>query len=199
MPGQRAPEEERRDQILTAALKVAARDRLDQLTVRRVASEAGLSPGLVFFHFGSKEGLLVALLDRLIAELIPADTGERIPEASTARDRLLAMIHREIARLPEERDEIELFFDFWVMGTRHPAIRKRIRAALAAYRASFQPIAADVIAEERGRFPDTTAEDLAGLIVGFLQGNAVQGVMDPTEVSPEAMMTTLEALVPPPR
>ena len=58
MPGRKVPEEQRRLEILKAAYRVAARDRLTGLTAQAVAAEAGVSKGLVFFHFGNRDALL---------------------------------------------------------------------------------------------------------------------------------------------
>lgn len=198
MPGAKAPEAERREQILAAAYAIAARERLDGLTVRRVATEAGLSPGLVHFHFQNKEGLLLALLDRLIDELIEMEMSPEVAALDTARERLLGRIREEVAKLPSERDAVELFYDYWVVGTRHPEVRGRIADALAAYRASFRPLVEDVIAEEPSRFAGTPPEMLAAIVVSFIQGNAVQAVMAPGDVDIDDFMDTLERLVPPP-
>jgi len=74
VPGRKVPEAQRREQLLAAAYLVAVRDGLDQVTARRVADEAGASPGLVFFHFGSKDGLLLACISRARAELLEVTT-----------------------------------------------------------------------------------------------------------------------------
>jgi TetR/AcrR family transcriptional regulator, transcriptional repressor of bet genes len=195
MPGVRAPEAQRRQQIVDAALRVAARDRLEGLTVRRVAAEAGLSPGLVYFHLTDKETLLLAVLDRLIARLVPEP---RPSPASSARDRLIDHVRDEVARLPEDRELVELFLDFWVMGTRHPGVRERITGALAAYRHALVPLAEDVVAEEPSRFADTTADRLAAMVVAFVHGHAVQAVLDPAAIAGREFVATLEALVPGP-
>lgn len=200
MPGPRAPEQERRRQILAAAYAIAARERLEGLTVRRVAAEAGLSAGTVFFHFDDKETLLLALLDVVIDELIVVSTSDEALSLDTARDRLLGRIREDVARLPAERDTVELFYDYWVMGTRHPRVRERISAALRAYRASFRPLVDDVMAEEPTRFAGTSPEALATIVVAFVEGNAVQAVMEPERFDLDALSRTLEALVPaPPR
>lgn len=52
---------------MQAAFRVATREGLEQLTIRLVATEAGLSTGLVFFRFKTKETLLLALLGCLLA------------------------------------------------------------------------------------------------------------------------------------
>lgn len=198
MPGAKAPEAERRAQLLVAAYAIAARERLDGLTVRRVAAEAGLSPGLVHFHFRNKEGLLLALLDRLIDELFTVQVSDAVTALPTARERLLGRIRDEVAKLPGERDAVELFYDYWVVGTRHPEVRERIAAALSTYRASFLPFVEDVIAEEPERFAGTEPTMLAAIVVSFIQGNAVQAVVAPERFDIDAFMLTLERLVPPP-
>lgn len=198
MPGVKAPEEERRTQILGAAVEVAAADRLDGLTVRKVAEAAHLSPGLVFFHFGSKEQLLLDLLDRVLEEIIGRRPPEDAAGAPSARDALLVYARRELERLPGEREFVELFFDFWVMGTRHPDVRERMSDAMAAYRASFEPLATRIVAEEAARFDGVPPGDVARIIVSFVQGTAFQAVLEPDHFDVDALMVALEALVPPP-
>lgn len=198
MPGVKAPEQERRAQILDAAVAVAAAERLDGLTVRKVAEAADLSPGLVFFHFGSKEQLLLDLLDRVLEEIIGRRPPEDAAGAPSARDALLAYARRELERLPSEREFVELFFDFWVVGTRNPDVRTRMGDAMAAYRASFEPLASRIVAEEATRFADVPPADVARIIVSFVQGTAFQAVLEPDHFDVDALMAALEALVPPP-
>jgi TetR/AcrR family transcriptional regulator, transcriptional repressor of bet genes len=211
VPGVRAPEEQRRAQIVDAALTVAARDRLDRLTVRRVAAEAGLSPGLVFHHLTDKETLLLAVLDRLIERTIldtvgdasgsPTADGRQAGATDTgtpAGERLLDHVRRDVGRIAVDRELIELFFDFWVMGTRHPEVRDRIAGALRAYRAALVPLAAAVVAEEPVRFAGTDPERVAALVVAFVLGHAVQAVLDPDASDVRGVVVTLEALVPRP-
>ncbi|WP_158501502.1 TetR/AcrR family transcriptional regulator [Vitiosangium sp. GDMCC 1.1324] len=194
MPGRKASEEQRREQILAATLKVAAKERLEGVTVRRVAAEARLSSGLVFFHFASKDALLVALLDWLIEALVARVREVQLPEGAP-RDRFLELVRQRIAHLPEERDFVELFFDYWVMGTRHQEMRGKIREALQRYRDAFRPLAEELLASAPERFPGVTAEGLAAVAVSFIQGCAMQSVMDPGRFDVEQFMWTLEALV----
>ena len=199
MPGVPIPEQERRVQLLDAALDVALRERLDGLTLRAVAAEAGVSLGLVSFHMGSKDGLLVALLDRLVVELLDPRVGPEVRGHASARDRLLALVRRETVNLTGSgRALLELFFDYWVLGTRHPEVRERIQALLAAYRELFEPFCVDVIEEESSRFADTTPQRLATTVVSFLTGTAVQTVIEPSRYDPDEIMASVVALVPPP-
>ena len=60
--------------------------------------------------------------------------------ADDSRDpatRLVTTVAAALRRLPRHRDRVELFFDYWVLGTRHPVVRRKIRRALAGYRESY--------------------------------------------------------------
>lgn len=178
MPGRRAGEEERKAQILQAAYTVARQRGLDRLTVRLVASEAGLSSGLVHFHFKTKEALLIALLDRVLETTTVLRVSEEIAAIASPLERLLALLRQEMDRLTRDRGQIRVFFDFWSMGMRSSRVRRRMRAELHRYREAFRPMAEEVLAAEPERFPDVTAEGLAAVSVGFIKGCAVQSVID---------------------
>jgi TetR/AcrR family transcriptional repressor of bet genes len=196
MPGRKIPEAARRDEILRAAYRVAARDRLGGLTVRAVATEAGVSAGLLLFHFESKDGLLVDLLDWMLAHTIVAGELHRRPPADVPPEQwLLGLVERDLRHLLAQRDRIELFYDYWVLGTRHPVIRRLIRRALHRYRESFRPAADAVCAAHPTRFAALAADDLAGVCAAFIEGCATQTVLDPDRFDAVRAMATLHALV----
>jgi TetR/AcrR family tetracycline transcriptional repressor len=89
--------------IVDAALRVLDAEGLDALTMRRVADELGASAASLYWHVGSKDGLLDVLLDRVIGEIqIPEPEPERWQEqlkevALAMRATILA--HRDIVRI----------------------------------------------------------------------------------------------------
>lgn len=196
MPGKKAPEEQRRDEILRAAFAVAARDGLAGVSARSVAAEAGVSTGLLFFHFKSVDLLLVALLDWVLERTIVAGEVDGLTAAiADPAARMMAIVRRDVERLPRQRVRVELFFDFWVVGTRHPLVRRKIRAALDRYRQSLRPTADAVVASAPARWAGVTADGLAGVVASYIEGCALQAVMDPGRFDVEQSMTTLAALV----
>ncbi len=54
---------EKQENILSAALKLFAEEGFSATSTSKVAKAASVSEGLIFRHFGNKEGLLNALLD----------------------------------------------------------------------------------------------------------------------------------------
>jgi AcrR family transcriptional regulator len=69
-----------RDSILDAAERLIAREGVPHLTIGRVAQEAAVSRGGLFYHFPSKEALVQALLERMVAGW------QRALEAQMAQD-----------------------------------------------------------------------------------------------------------------
>ena len=180
VPGQHAAEAVRRAQIVRAAYRVACDRGLHGLRVRDVASRAGVSNGLVIFHFKSKDGLLLALLDWLLATTTVLHVTDDVLAIPEPLDRLLAVLRTEMNRLSSEPQRIRLFFDFWARGMRHPAVRTRMRRELARYREAFRPIAHEVLQAEPERFGGVTAAGLSGVAVSFIKGCAVQSMIDPS-------------------
>lgn len=78
----------RRTQLIDAAMRIALRDGLDNTTVRRIASEAGVSLGTVHYCFESKSALLEAVVESLVAAEMPIaalDLTEDTPPAEVIK------------------------------------------------------------------------------------------------------------------
>ncbi len=76
--------EDRRAQIMDAALRVFARKGFARASNKDVAREAGITPGLIYHYFQSKEALLKAIMEertpvRLVRSL-PAEMLTLPPE-----------------------------------------------------------------------------------------------------------------------
>lgn len=193
MPGEKAPERDRRDQVLRAACDVALAGGIDSLTVRRVAERAGLSPGLVMFHFKNKEALILELLEWWLSRLVFAGDAPSLPESCPPGEAIAVILAREIERLGCDGANTQLFLDFWRLGTHRPVIRARICEELTRYRAAFRCFAAHVFVDR----PDAeqTADALAGLAVALVQGFAVQSTIDPGALCPDRYTTLATTLV----
>lgn len=196
MPGAKAPEEERREQILEAARRVAGSQTLRGMTIRRVAEAAGLSNGLVLFHFKTKQLLLMALLDRVLEQTI-GDVTRGLKDAAgpVPGDVFRRFLLREIERLQRDRERVELFFDFWVMGTCHPEIRSRVRESLEQYRAAIREVTAELLAREPKAFGEMSSEGMAAVAVSLVEGCAIQAVIDPAGFDVGVYLQNVDALL----
>ena len=170
MPGTKADELVRRTQIRDAAFELAAGAGLKAVTIRDVAERAGLSPGLVLFHFGSKEQLILALLDWVLETTTALRIGPDIVNIAAPSERLLVLLRQEMARLASEPLLIRLFFEFWSAGLWDPEIGLRMQRELGRYREAFRPITAALLAAEPDRFSGVTADSLAAVAVSIIKG-----------------------------
>ena len=195
MPGKRASEDVRREQILRGAFEVASRDGIGSLTIRAVAAEAQVSHALVLFHFQRKERLVHALLDWLIDTTSVLHVSDEVAAHPRALDRLHALLQQEMTRLSHQPRHTRLFFDFWALGARHEEIRARISAEMSRYRAAFRTIMEDLLRAEPAEFDGVTADALAAVAVSWIQGCAVQAMIDPKEFDTGEYMAAVRGLV----
>ena len=194
MPGQKASEAERREQILSAAHQVALQRGIEGLTVRRVAARARLSHGLVLFHFKRKDQLVAAVLDRVLAATLPAlVAGPALGGDPPAR--LWAALRSEADRLIGDSRQVRLFLEYWALGTRQSAIRARIGAELERYRSGFRPLTEEVLAAAPARFTGVSPEALAAVAVSFINGCAVQAMIDPAGFDVEKYLAALRGML----
>jgi AcrR family transcriptional regulator len=94
-------EDNRGRDVLAAAVELFASRGFDATSIRDIATEARVQPASVYYHYPSKEALLVAIVDRAAAQVAEqiaaaaraADPWERLEQACTAH--LTALLHGE--------------------------------------------------------------------------------------------------------
>lgn len=77
-PGRRRREPISREAIVTAAIQLLDREGLAALSMRRLAEELGTGAASLYWHVGSKDGLLDLVLDEIIGE-------QQVPDPDPAR------------------------------------------------------------------------------------------------------------------
>jgi AcrR family transcriptional regulator len=194
MPGRRAPEEKRREQIVNAAFAVSLRTGVNGVTLRAVAAEAKLSHGLVLFYFRRKDELIDALLDRLLTTTAMVHVSRDVSQIAEPPRRFAALVRHEVSRLSQDPRGTRLFLEYWALGLRQKAIQRKIAAALERYREGFQATAEEVLATT-GNGSNPSPESLATVAVGLITGFTVQTLMDPKHVDSAAYLATVETLV----
>lgn len=93
---------DRRADLLDAAIEEIAIAGTRGMRVDAVARRAGVSPALIYHHFGDRASLLTAALEH-VGERADAYTARSAVAEGSARDRLIAMLVAEIQDDPEVR------------------------------------------------------------------------------------------------
>ncbi|MFJ6453541.1 TetR family transcriptional regulator [Paenarthrobacter sp. NPDC091669] len=114
-----------RARIRDAAIGLFGRDGFARATVRAVASLAGVSPGLVIHHFGSKEGLRAACDQHVLSQTAsqgrektnPGSTRQLIQDYLNNPEQYAQEIAYIRQSLGDESDAGDAFFDAVVRQT----------------------------------------------------------------------------------
>jgi TetR/AcrR family transcriptional regulator len=83
-------DERTRHRLLRAAVGIFDRKGYTAASVREIAEAAGVAKPALYYHFGSKEGLLLAILEAALSELTAA-MSRAVDRSGTARERLVAL------------------------------------------------------------------------------------------------------------
>jgi len=175
-----------RDELLSASLRVFARRGYREAGVDEIAAEAGYSKGAIYWHFSSKEELLMALLE----ERVDAPLRDRVALLASApveRDMSVEATRAFAQQLDEEREAMLLEREYWSLAIRDPELRARYAERQAELR--------DALAsglEARARHlgtPELTmsAEDVARIVMSIIGGLAVDELIEPGSVRPELL------------
>jgi AcrR family transcriptional regulator len=90
----RIPPEQRRAQLIEAAIRVIARDGLDAATTRTIVAEAGMPLGALHYVFASRDDLIDAVVEQVIDEarraaVVQADADDAAVDIETLTRRQL--------------------------------------------------------------------------------------------------------------
>ena len=120
-----------REQLVTAAAGVLADEGYGAMSMRAVADRAGVRLSLVHYHFGSKRGLMTAVLDRLTDGLLERqaamwEDGRRLSQQWTTACEYL----REDVR----SGYVRTLWEIWAAGLSDPELARRWRETLRGWR-----------------------------------------------------------------
>lgn len=154
----RLPREQRRQQVLGAALDVFSTAGYHAASMDEIADRAGVSKPVLYQHFPGKLDLYLAILDAGIEDLMAAAHSALTGTTDNAT-RVTAMVNAYFAFVEEPGGAFRLVFESDLAN--EPAVRERVDSAdLALARLS-----AAVIAEDTG-----LSDDEALLLSSGMQG-----------------------------
>jgi AcrR family transcriptional regulator len=117
-----------RARLLDAAAGLFAERGIDAVSVDTVADAAGRTSGAVYAHFGSKQGLLMALLDEWAHSLVTVIAAE-FELADTVEDRLRAVAANVVTNPSDQTRRLLLLErELWLRATRDPEVAESMRA-----------------------------------------------------------------------
>jgi AcrR family transcriptional regulator len=155
------------DAFMDAAERLLIEMSWSDVTVRRLAAEAGLNHGLVHYYFGSMEELFVQVLERFTSRLIERQ------RAMYGGDEAFIEKWRSAVRFLDE-DHASGYHKIWYelqsMAWNRPGLRERVASVTEAWREVLTEAFSAAMKEygiDRRRFP---VEAVVALVITFNEG-----------------------------
>jgi AcrR family transcriptional regulator len=165
--------DQRRAQMLDAALDIIAERGYAETRIADVAERSGVSPALVIYYYKTKDQLLTEAI-RYYEDTWFALSQARIanlPTAAARLEELIAMTCLAEAG-PELNDSRQLWLDFWTQAARNEAVASVRRKSDERWR---EAIASLVRAgQDAGEFSDVDPASFAIYLAALLDGLTVQ-------------------------
>lgn len=193
--------EERRAQILDAALEVFARQGFHEARMDDIAQASGLSKGALYLYYKSKDAIIGALLTSIFNIAMRSSlTAAR--EDGTIRDRILEITERFAGEIDRFSRAVPVMLEFYAIAARDRTVRKYMGEIFEEYSALVARLLEQGM--ERGEFRrGGDAHDLAVGLIAIWEGMALLWAMSPERVqwreqATLAVATFLDGLTPPP-
>ena len=172
---------DRREQILHAAMLCFAKRGFHQTTMQNISEEAGISVGLIYRYFASKEAVIAAM-----AEEHKKDLQELLARARSASTLLESLEILLTAHCCEDAPQMHAAFvvDLFAEAGRNPEIASLVRDVLETGMAGVT----DVIArapEMRDAPHGLDPREIAELILATARGSMMRDVLDHSHIPPE--------------
>jgi AcrR family transcriptional regulator len=188
------PPEERREQLLDAALALIGRHGYGGATMEAIAREAGVAKPVVYRTFGTREALLMALLERereralgTLESALPTDLAGATPE------QLLQDGARALLSAVQSRP------DAWRLilmpaGETPQLVREEVEAGRALVRRQLTDLVRWAIANREG-LPEVDPDLAARMLIAAGEEAMRLVLTDPEAYTPEAFATVAARLL----
>lgn len=123
-PDKELRDQVRRDQILSAALACVVRHGFHAASMGQIAAEARMSVGQIYRYFPSKEAIVHAIVERIVARRLEwmMDTHKQVDFAAR-------FAYRNHFASEDERSERVLLLEITAEASRNPAVAEIVRSA----------------------------------------------------------------------
>jgi AcrR family transcriptional regulator len=185
--------ETRREGLVEAAIRCLARDGHEGVSVRRIATEAGVSVGLINHYYDSLDELIAHAYETLASGLVRKllDRVETVP--AEPRARLTAFFQASFSPLVLDPGLLGVWVVFWSMLKHSPAMQAAQQRTWGEYRAVLEEWLA-AHAEQAGAGAANIRLAAIGL-AALLDGCWLEWCLDPTSFSPDEGIALCESWV----
>lgn len=165
----------RRKQLIDATYLVLHRDGIDNLTLKKIAVEAGVATSIITHYFGTKEALIADTMSDLVGSLL-REIRDRRKMASGTIEEIIAIVDGNFAPSQVSPTAVSAWLYFWSRVPYDPHFDRMQRICDYQLRKYLRTSLKDIIASDEA---DDIAETIVCLSYGFwLQFAHRQGDFD---------------------
>ncbi|MBN2404797.1 MAG: TetR/AcrR family transcriptional regulator [Coriobacteriia bacterium] len=174
--------------ILTAARRILEQEGFGAMSLSAIAEEAGEAKASIGYHFGNKEGLIVALVDSLVHEANRGlvDETHRFP---MGEQRVRALIEGE-ERIVEDIASYRPLLEILPHAMRDESLRARISELYAGYRETILEVLDASTGPDRAML-----QPFAMLMIAMVDGLSIQNALDPEGANVRAATALWEQMI----
>jgi AcrR family transcriptional regulator len=153
-------------------VRLIAREGIDHVRIARIATEAGVSPGLVHYHFDSRDALLAEALEHSYERAGDLRVAALDEGRAPAAQRLRAMIDQCLPLDRALRDDWVLWLELWLRTARDPELRPTAGRLYARLHEWFAQAIAEGVAD--GELAACDAERVADRVLALIDGYGIR-------------------------
>lgn len=168
---------QRRQQLIDATVKCIARKGMGSTTLGDVASEAGLSQGIVNLHFESKDNLLTETLRHIADEYKTQFSRALEKSGRNAASKLLALMELDLRPSTLERSKLAVWFAFWGEVKSRPTYREICAASDEYYDDVVRSLTDEIIVD--GRYKNISAAAVTTVLTSMTNGMWLSCLISP--------------------
>lgn len=190
--GRKSNTEVRRQQIIDALQTEMASTGYERASIKSIAERAGLAPGLVHYHFKSKQEILLALVDQLIVQA-EQRFDEAMNVAGTAQTRLAAFVSTRVG-LGAGADAAQV--KAWIGILAEAMGQTKVRNRVAKWLAGDQQQLTALFDEAGSSAPAEHAATLLALILGSFSLHAIPVAGIPSGYAERQLLQWIATVLP---
>lgn len=173
----------KQEHLLRSTYQVLAEGGLQQLSLHRVASRAGVSKGILLYYFGSKENLVLATLRWVLAR-VARRIYAAVRRARTAEEKIQATIDAIFVDPQANRDFYLVYTDLLSSAAR----QHRFQELSATFRSIVDAVYGQIIQEgiQEGAFRVRDVQEAAAVTRALVDGLFLQWLQEPDPVATHA-------------
>lgn len=181
----------RRETIVRAGVAVLGRQGYADTSLKEIAREAEVAPGLLHYYFNSKDDLLVDVVGAVETEMTTA-WFRGLDTIEDPLERLVSVISSASADIAEQHGLWRVYLDLAALGLSNPAVGSRCgemrRALVAGVEAEMRRVLGQLPA-----YSIAPPQDLAAVVIDALEGIMRTALANDSDPAPQ--VRALQVLV----